>query len=463
MAAEGVTVEQVAAGLRPLLEKPVESCCRRTASPPTAPHSNAPWPDLRDHLGDRSPALQVLDQVGFSCATARARSCCRSGRRPRPGSRSGRRGRSRPSRAPTGPRAASCGTSVGRAVGLEVVDADLARRVQVPARLGEERRHVAGRAVRLCRRTPPSPRSAAAASKLALRRASAPGWRAGRSAAPASFAVTRSGRAAACPRSRSARRPGTAPGRRAAGRRTCPCRASRFATNAFQYVTEPQPVQVWRLTPARPNAGGISVAAGLPSGRNALPSVELGVELARAPAREHLLDGRLVDAEQVGERLEVRRERDDRADVEIAVRPSRRGACRCRARTSRRRSNGRARTGCRSTGACRALIEEAGHADDRVQLEQRERRRRIVEVDLARLDLPPSASPGSASASTFSPTASAVFGLTPGPTPPFLAPAIAWCSCSASPQNASSPNVSKRKICRPCSKKLLVERLGLRE
>ena len=45
---------------------------------------------------------------------------------------------------------------------------------------------------------------------------------------------------------------------------------------------------------------------------------------------------------------------------------------------------------------------------------------------------------GSASTSTLRPTASAVFGLTPGPTPPFFAPAIAWCSCSASPQNASS-------------------------
>jgi hypothetical protein len=32
------------------------------------------------------------------------------------------------------------------------------------------------------------------------------------------------------------------------------------------------PVQVWLFTPARPKAGGFSVAAGLPSGRNALPS-----------------------------------------------------------------------------------------------------------------------------------------------------------------------------------------------
>src|SRR6185437_7649928 len=43
----------------------------------------------------------------------------------------------------------------------------------------------------------------------------------------------------------------------------------------------------------------------------------------------------------------------------------------------------------------------------------------------------------------------AVLGLTPGPTPPFFSPAMALCSWSASPQNASSPNVSKRKICRP--------------
>src|SRR6185312_11821466 len=33
-----------------------------------------------------------------------------------------------------------------------------------------------------------------------------------------------------------------------------------------------QPVQVCRLTPARPNAGGISVAAVFPSGRKPLPS-----------------------------------------------------------------------------------------------------------------------------------------------------------------------------------------------
>src|SRR5690348_1562129 len=58
---------------------------------------------------------------------------------------------------------------------------------------------------------------------------------------------------------------------------------------------------------------------------------------------------------------------------------------------------------------------------------------------------------GSASASTFRPTPSAVFGLTPAPTPPFLTPSIACCRRSCPLQNASSPKVSKRKICLPCS------------
>ena len=42
-------------------------------------------------------------------------------------------------------------------------------------------------------------------------------------------------------------------------------------------------------------------------------------------------------------------------------------------------------------------------------------------------------------------------GLTPGPTPPSLPPAIARCSWSWSPQKASSPKVSKRKVCWPAA------------
>ncbi len=49
---------------------------------------------------------------------------------------------------------------------------------------------------------------------------------------------------------------------------------------------------------------------------------ELRVELARAPAREHLVQGRLVHPQEVGERLLVWRQRDDRAHVQVAVRPA---------------------------------------------------------------------------------------------------------------------------------------------
>ena len=47
-----------------------------------------------------------------------------------------------------------------------------------------------------------------------------------------------------------------------------------FATYAFQYVTVPHPpVQVCWFTPASPNADGIIVAALLPSGLFAFPSI----------------------------------------------------------------------------------------------------------------------------------------------------------------------------------------------
>ena len=52
--------------------------------------------------------------------------------------------------------------------------------------------------------------------------------------------------------------------------------------------------------------------------------------------------------------------------------------------------------------------------------------------------------------STLRPSFSAVFGLTPGPTPPFFSPAMASCR-RVFAQKASLPKVSKRKISRPWS------------
>jgi hypothetical protein len=73
-------------------------------------------------------------------------------------------------------------------------------------------------------------------------------------------------------------------------------------------------------------------------------------------------------------------------------------------------------------------------------------RRAIVAAGSSRFTLPAASclfkALGSASASTLRPTASAALGETPEPTPPFFSPAIALCNWSASPQNASLPNVS---------------------
>jgi hypothetical protein len=49
---------------------------------------------------------------------------------------------------------------------------------------------------------------------------------------------------------------------------------------------------------------------------------ELRVELARPPRREDLVQRRVVDAEQVRKRRLVGGQRDDRAYVEVAVRPA---------------------------------------------------------------------------------------------------------------------------------------------
>src|SRR5262249_33345051 len=56
---------------------------------------------------------------------------------------------------------------------------------------------------------------------------------------------------------------------------------------------------------------------------------------------------------------------------------------------------------------------------------------------------------GNALTSTFSPSASASFGLRPGPMPPCAAPSIVLSRCRVPPQNDWSPNVSKRKVCLP--------------
>src|SRR6185295_12246774 len=115
--------------------------------------------------------------------------------------------------------------------------------------------------------------------------------------------------------------------------------------------------------------------------------VQDGVEAPGTPAREHFLDGRLVDAEKIGEGLEVWSEREDDADVEVAIGPAIQALA-----DARRKGIVDLRVAQRALRAERLdlarLIEFAGQTHYRVQLEQRKRSRWIVEVNLARLDLP---------------------------------------------------------------------------
>ena len=84
------------------------------------------------------------------------------------------------------------------------------------------------------------------------------------------------------------------------------------------------PVQVWLFTPASPKAGGLSVAAVLPSGRNALPSRFSSASNLPGPQPA---DGFLDrwprrSASSLDEGAQVGRRGDDRADVEVAIGPA---------------------------------------------------------------------------------------------------------------------------------------------
>ena len=178
---------------------------------------------------------------------------------------------------------------------------------------------------------------------------------------------------------------------------------------------------------------------------------QLRVELARSPAAQHAAHGRRRDAEQVDERLQVGRECDDRSDVQVTIRPSVQPVADAgRERIVHSGMTERALDAHRTDRA--AGIQERGHADDCIRFEQRDRVRRIVEVERLPARSAAATGAGTALTSTLRPSASACAGETPGPTPPLAAPAMASWSRSVSPQNASSPNVSNRKICLPCWK-----------
>ncbi len=223
-----------------------------------------------------------------------------------------------------------------------------------------------------------------------------------------------------------------------------PC-ISVAATYAFQYGTEPKPVHVCRFTPASPNAGGISVPACLPSGRNALPSLSSSASKRPGP---QLVSTFFTVATSVCSRSAI----GCRFGASDRMRPMFRSRL---AQASRRLPI----PGAKELSTCEwhsahcapseTILPESSNFPVRPTTALSLSSASVV-AGSSRFTLPAAicclSAAGSASESTLRPTASAVLGLTPGPTPPFAAPAIALCSCSVSPKKASDPNVSKRKI-----------------
>src|SRR5262249_23455855 len=117
------------------------------------------------------------------------------------------------------------------------------------------------------------------------------------------------------------------------------------------------------------------------------PVVEqkLSIEATRAPAREHRAHGTLVEAEQFRDRRQVGREPDHGADVQVAVRPAIEAPADagCEGIVDRGVAEGALNADRRDLAA---LIEVPGDADHRVELQQRKRGRRVVEVDLPALE-----------------------------------------------------------------------------
>ena len=85
---------------------------------------------------------------------------------------------------------------------------------------------------------------------------------------------------------------------------------------------EPQPVHVWRLTPASPKAGGMVCSAAAVRPKAFPIQKQLSVKLTRPPCRQHLAYRCLINLQQAGDGAEIRSEADDAADIEVPVGPA---------------------------------------------------------------------------------------------------------------------------------------------
>src|SRR5688572_25570288 len=112
--------------------------------------------------------------------------------------------------------------------------------------------------------------------------------------------------------------------------------------------------------------------------------VELRVVFSGPPAQKNLFELWFRQAEQIRVRLEIRRKRGDRADVEIAIGPAVEPPS--DARTQRVVHGGMTERALNPHRCELVAREDALYADDSVGLEQRQRRLRFLEIERGALD-----------------------------------------------------------------------------
>ena len=150
---------------------------------------------------------------------------------------------------------------------------------------------------------------------------------------------------------------------------------------------------------------------------------EFSIEFSRSPTCEHRADGGFIHFQQLGYAAEVRGKIDDRTYIEITICPA------VQTMTdswSQRIVDGGMADSTLDTHRFQiaGTVEEPGKAHDRVQLQQCDGTAGSLRLTFpAFRDLMRDC--GRASWSTFNPTARAVSGSTPGPTPPRFCPSIA--------------------------------------
>src|SRR5262249_47899048 len=114
--------------------------------------------------------------------------------------------------------------------------------------------------------------------------------------------------------------------------------------------------------------------------------IQFSVEFSWSPTRQYFFNRRLIDLQKISEPTQIRCQRNNRADIQIAIGPAIQSMA-----YARREGIVDGGMAYRTTEPHRfetpVLIERALHTEHRIEFDQGQRSCRIVEIDLTFLDL----------------------------------------------------------------------------